>query len=201
METGQKGANRKERLRAVVEEALETYAVLPEVVTNPGEVIFLNLYSKLLFDSFREAAALDRAGNERESSLLALRAVVKFIERFEPAAHEGLHIPLFKLSCELQPFDNGKGDLTSEPTPRTGRPHEGLRRHSFIGLTVAIVRALRLTGMKQTEAYQAVAELLRKHEVPNHGSPKPISARTVRKWDEDVAQDTKERTLTLQLHF
>ena len=158
----------------------------------PAELTTLNMGLRYLFKELGEAQTVYAAGQHLDGSYLALVAVVAFIGLFAKNAEIGLAVPLHRLLDALDALDNGIIDPLVKPTVRAGagRPKAPTMRATFKGAVAFTVHRLRDFGVALSEAQAVVADDLRRIGVkPDRGNGGRMSARTVRGWCGEIAED------------
>jgi hypothetical protein len=164
------------------------------------EEAFAFLYAEL-----REANRRFQAGGDagRDGAIHALETVLKFLHKFQPVLNEALHAPLARLFIDLMALDDGSVSPLLKPKRRSGgAPASGLY-DAEKGIAVFTVRRLVAAGVKHAAACTMVANRLVKEGVRparrgSRGGSGQLGARTLRKWQEDIAADVGCHTIAAQ---
>jgi hypothetical protein len=171
-------------------EWISVIGTLPDVV-GPKDLPKLNEGLRYLLKELREAQAEFVAGNPADGTYLSLVAVYAFVSLFRSVSIEGLALPLDALESALWALDEGIVEPVLRPARRAGpgRQRAPNLRQQLKGAAVWTVHRLRGLGYSLPDAHSAVAADLERVGVkPDRGSGK-MSARVVRGWCEDVAED------------
>jgi hypothetical protein len=151
-----------------------------------------------LFKGLREAERRFHEGKNagRDGVIQAVEITIKFLLMYFPHfASGGLCIPLGELVDALMSLDDGLVVPLLKPAqrPNGGRVRAPAFRDCDKGTAAFTVTKLIATGVPRDEAWEKVAQVFRKAGVkPDRGS-KPITARTVRGWCEQVEADVRRR--------
>jgi hypothetical protein len=182
-----------------------TDAVMEATVRLLGEGA--NLFKDLdaLFTSLRDAKRLfdGREDTGRHGALHALDAVLRYLMLFETVHAESLLTPLALLFGDLVSLDGGQVSPMVAPAKRRGGTLASGFYNALKGIAVFVVRRLEASGMSLPEARKAVARELNKWGVrparkgSREGSGE-FAARTIAKWQEDIAADIGSKTTATQ---
>jgi len=120
--------------------------------------------------------------------------VIRFLERFRTIDIERLSAPLVVLGDALLSLEAGKVAPVLSPRKRRGAAPEGVLYETLKGSAVSVVRRLQATGMSRKDSRGAVARELSKLGLrpARKGSREgagQFTARTIAKWEDDIAAD------------
>jgi hypothetical protein len=153
------------------------------------------------FVSLREAKRrLDlQEDGGRAAALHAVDAVLRYVMLFERTYTESLLTPLALLFGDLVSLDGGAVGPMVAPAKKRGGVHASGFYNALKGIAVFVARRLEASGLKGPDARKAVATELAKMGVRparkgSHDGAGQISARTIAKWQEDIAADVGFRT-------
>jgi hypothetical protein len=116
------------------------------------------------------------------------------LERFRTIDIERLSAPLVVLGDALLSLEAGKVAPVLSPRKRRGAAPEGVLYETLKGSAVSVVRRLQATGMSRKDSRGAVARELSKLGLrpARKGSREgagQFTARTIAKWEDDIAAD------------
>src|SRR5205823_3352922 len=116
----------------------------------------------------------------------------RYLAGFDIVRAENLHAPLALLQADLEALDRGRVfPMVARARKRGGQPVSEYY-NAVKGFAVYVVRRLEASGMALPEARKAVAEKLNQLGVPPARGT-TLTARTLKKWQEDVAEDIGQR--------
>ena len=151
-----------------------------------------------LFISLSEAKRRLEAQEEdgRQSALYAFDAVLRYLMLFERTYSESLLTPLALLFGDLVSLDGGEVRAMVAPVKKRGGTRASGFYNALKGIAVFTVLRLEASGLARSDARKAVAKERWKMGVrpARKGSPEgsgEISARTITKWRQDIAEDTR----------
>jgi hypothetical protein len=135
----------------------------------------------------------------RVAALHALDTVLRYLMLFERTYTEGLLTPLALLFGDLVSLDGGAVGPMVAPAKKRGGARASGFYNALKGIAVFVARRLEASGLKRPDARKAVAAELAKMGVRparkgSRDGTGQISARTIAKWQEDIAADVVFKT-------
>ena len=151
---------------------------------------------RFLFDGLRTAKDCWASGgnNGRNGAIHALETVIKFLSLFDVVNSEALHAPIVCLFNDIMALDDNNVSPILKPIQRSGRALDSSLFNSIKGVAVFTVHRLMETGLTAPESREQVAKALENAGLlpsrkGSDGGAGKFTARTVRKWCEDVSAD------------
>jgi len=151
-----------------------------------------------LFVSLSEAKRRLEAQEEdsRQSALYALDAVLRYLMLFERTYSEGLLTPLALLFSDLMSLDGGEVRAMVAPVKKRGGTRASGFYNALKGIAAFTATRLEASGLARSDARKAVAKELSKMGMRparkgSHEGSGEISARTIAKWQQDIAEDIR----------
>lgn len=138
----------------------------------------------------RSPGLFDEKGDAgRLAAFTALGALVQFVLLFEKPNSETLHTPILRLQDALISLEKNSVLPIVTPTSRPGRGGSSQIHLALKGHVAGTIRRLVSVGVRQSDAQQKVAALLRRRGVRAERGPGQVTAGTVRNWCNEVSSD------------
>jgi hypothetical protein len=175
------------------------YGTLPDIL-GPANLPKLNEGLRYLLAELREAHGAFIDGDHADGAFGALIAVLAFVSLFRTPRAEGLIIPLHALTEALLALDEGIVEPILRPARRAsaGRPRAPHFRHRLRGTVAYVVQRLCHFDHELATAHAVVATALDRVGVKSYRGGNRITARTVRAWCEEVAEDVGRHGIAAQ---
>jgi hypothetical protein len=173
---------------------------LPESIS-AGDVEAINEALALLFGRLRLARSLPLGKTDaRPSAVVALGAVCRFLEQFEPALTESLLTPLLNLQSALLALNENNIQPVLKPVKRTGRAPSSHAFYALIGFAVGVARQLEWTELSPRSADKVVAQKLSVLGIMPTRGKNGVTAGTLHHWRHQIdAVEPAVRSLPVQL--
>jgi hypothetical protein len=174
---------------------------LPETIAE-SDLEILNQGLGFLFALMREARRLNNEGadNGRAAAFTALGAMWQFVVLFESPLAELLHMPILSLQDALVGLDNNLVLPILKPVARAGRAPTSHAHATLKGYAAGTVKRLVGTGLRRSDAHQAVAKELKRLGVRAERGSGSVTANTVRNWCDEVSSDVGRRGTAALMH-